>query len=226
MRNRARLFDSVCRRWLQSRMGLYSEQFVPRCTDFMLSRPPILEARARITRGLRGVVLEIGFGSGRNLPYLPNEVTKLLAVEPSTVAKRLAQQRIAESSVPVEWRGLDGQRLTLEDGSVDCALSTFTLCTIPDLDAALRELRRVIKIGGAFHFLEHGRSPDASVAKWQDRLTPLQKRIAAGCHLNRALPDRVREAGFCIDALDAYYMPGPKLAAYFFEARARRCAHA
>jgi ubiquinone/menaquinone biosynthesis C-methylase UbiE len=207
-------------------MGFYAEQIVPRCTDFMLSRPLILEKRARITRGLRGVVLEIGFGSGLNLPYYPREVTKILAVEPSPVGKQLASRRVAASAIPLEWSGLDGQRLALDDASVDGALSTFTLCTIPDLDAALRELRRVIKVGGAFHFLEHGRSPDASVAKWQDRFDPLQQRLAAGCHLNRALPERVRAAGFCIDALDAYYVPGPKLAAYFFEGRARRCDHA
>jgi SAM-dependent methyltransferase len=204
-------------------MGLYSEQIVPRCVDFMLSRAPILEARSRVTRELHGTVLEIGFGSGLNLPYYPREVTQILAVEPSTVARRLAQKRVAANSIPFAWSGLDGQRLALADASVDCALSTFTFCTIPDLQAALSELRRVIKPGGDLHFLEHGRSPDAGVAKWQDRLDPLQQRLAGGCHLNRALPDQVRDAGFCLYTLDAYYTPGPKFASYFFECCAKRC---
>lgn len=204
-------------------MGFYSEQIVPRCVDFVLSRPPILELRARALQGLRGDVIEVGFGSGLNMPYYPDEVTSVLAIEPSSLARALAQPRIAAAKVPVRWGGLDGAALDLPDASVDAALSTFTFCTISDLSAALAELRRVIRPGGALHFLEHGRSPDASVARWQDRLNPLQQRLAAGCNLNRAIPDRLRDAGFCIDALDTYYLPGPRFAAYIFEGRARRC---
>jgi SAM-dependent methyltransferase len=204
-------------------MGLYTDQFLPRWTEFALSRAPILAARRRVTHGLRGAVLEIGFGSGLNLPYYPAEVTQVFAVEPSSVAKRLARERVAQCSVPFEWSGLDGQHLALPDASVDAALSTFTLCTIPDLDRALRELRRVIRQGGRLHFLEHGRSPSARVAHWQDRLNPLHRRLAGGCNLNRDLPDCLRAAGFCIDALDTYRMPGPKLASDFFEGRARNC---
>jgi ubiquinone/menaquinone biosynthesis C-methylase UbiE len=204
-------------------MGFYSEQVVPRCLDFMLSRPPILAARMRVMRGLHGTVLDIGFGSGLNLPYYPREVTKILAVEPSSVARQLARRRVAANPIPFEWSGLDGQVLDLPDASIDCALSTFTFCTIPDLQAALRELRRVVKPRGELFFLEHGRSPDAAVAKWQDRLDPLQQRLAAGCHLNRALHDQLREAGFCLHTLDNYYMPGPKFASYFFEGCAKRC---
>jgi ubiquinone/menaquinone biosynthesis C-methylase UbiE len=204
-------------------MGLYSEHFVPRCTDFVLSRAPILQARARVALDLTGTLLEIGFGSGLNMPYLPRAVTKVLAVEPSPVARKLARQRIADSGIAHEWIGLDGARLALDDASVDGALSTFTLCTIPDLDAALRELHRVLKPRAGFHFLEHGRSPDAAVAKWQDRLTPVQKRLAAGCHLNREISDRLRAAGFCIDVIDTYYRAGPKFFSYFYEGRARRC---
>ncbi|HEX4353009.1 MAG TPA: class I SAM-dependent methyltransferase [Polyangiales bacterium] len=204
-------------------MGLYSEHFVPRCTDFVLSRAPILQARARVAVGLAGTLLEIGFGSGLNIPYLPRAVTKVLAVEPSAVARKLARKRIERSGLPFEWIGIDGARLALEDASVDSVLSTFTLCTIPDLDGALRELHRVLKPRAGFHFLEHGRSPDAAVAKWQDRITPIQKRLAAGCHLNRPIHDQLRAAGFCIDVLDTYYMAQPKLAAYIYEGRARRC---
>jgi SAM-dependent methyltransferase len=204
-------------------MGLYSDHFLPRCTDFVLSREPILVARRRVTRGLHGAVLELGFGSGLNLPYYPSEVTQVFAVEPSSVAKQLAGPRVAQSGVRFAWSGLDGQQLDLPDASVDAALTTFTLCTIPDLDRALGELRRVLRQGGMLHFLEHGRSPSARVARWQDRLNPLHRRFAGGCNLNRDLPARLRAAGFCIDALDSYQMPGPRLAGYFFEGRARNC---
>jgi ubiquinone/menaquinone biosynthesis C-methylase UbiE len=204
-------------------MGLYSDHILPRLNEFALSREPIMAARRRVTQGLQGVVLEIGLGSGLNLPYYPAEVARVLAIEPSAVARQLAQRRVEQCAVPFVWSGLDGQRLALEDASVDSALTTFTLCTIPDLELALGELRRVIRRDGALHFLEHGRSPDRSVARWQDRLNPLQRRIAAGCNLNRDLPQRLRAAGFCLDALDAYYIPGPRIAGYFFEGRARNC---
>lgn len=204
-------------------MGFYEEHILPRGIDFALSRAPILQVRERIVRGLHGEVVEIGFGSGLNLPYLPSSVTKLYAVDPSAVGRRLAEKRLRNTHVTVEWSGLDGQVLALADASVDCALSTFTLCTVPDLDRALRELRRVLKPDGMFHFLEHGRSHEPRVARLQDRLTPLQRFVAGGCHLNRPIADRIRAAGFCVDSLDNYHLPGPKFAAYMYEGRARAC---
>jgi ubiquinone/menaquinone biosynthesis C-methylase UbiE len=204
-------------------VGFYSDQIVPRCVDFVLSRPLILRARERALVGLRGEVLEVGFGSGLNVPYYPPEVRSVIAIEPSPVARALAQPRIAASRVPVSWGGLDGATLDVPDASVDAGLSTFTFCTIADLDSALSELRRVLRPGALLHFLEHGRSPDVSVARWQDRLNPLQQRMAAGCNLNRAIPDLLRNAGFCIDSLETYYLPGPRFAAHIFEGRARRC---
>lgn len=204
-------------------MGFYQDQILPRGLDFSLSRPQFQRVRQRVTRGLHGEVVEIGFGSGLNLPYLPPSVSKLYAVDPSEVGRKLARKRMSASPVTVEWCGSDGQSLPLADASMDCALSTFTLCTVPDLDRALRELRRVLKPDGMFHFLEHGRSPEARVAKWQDRLTPLQRRIAGNCHFNRAITDHIRQAGFCLDALDNYHLPGPKFATYLYEGRARAC---
>jgi SAM-dependent methyltransferase len=204
-------------------VGFYTDQIVPRCTEFFLSAPPIREARSRVTRGLHGDVVEVGFGSGLNLPSYPSEVRHLIAIEPSPVARKLASARIAAAPFPVVWGGLDGALLDLPSGSVDCAISTFTFCTIPELMAALRELRRVLRPKGLLHFLEHGRSPDAAVARWQDRLDPLQQRLMAGCHLNRAIADRLRDAGFCIDALETYYGPGPRFAAHLYEGRARAC---
>ena len=206
-------------------MSFYERHILPRAIDFALSRRPILRSRERVVQGLHGSVVEIGFGSGLNLAFIPASVTKIYAVEPSELARKLAQKRVDAASAAVEWSGLDGQRLALADGSVDCALSTFTLCTVPDLDQALRELKRVLKPDGMLHFLEHGRSPERRVARWQSRLTPLQRRVAGGCHLDRAIADRVRDAGFCIDALDNYHLPGPKIATYIYEGRARACAH-
>lgn len=204
-------------------MGFYEEQILPRGLDFSLSRAAYQHLRQRIVQGLHGEVIEIGFGSGRNLPFLLAAVTKLHAVDPSAVGRKLARKRVSASSIAVEWSGIDGQRLALPDASVDCALSTFTLCTVPDAETTLRELRRVLKSGGKFHFLEHGRSPDSRVAKWQDRLTPLQRRLVGGCHFNRSIADLVRGAGFCLDSLDNYHLPGPKFATYVYEGRARAC---
>ena len=161
-------------------MSFYERHVLPRCIDFSLSRAPVMKARARVLRGLYGEVLEIGFGSGLNLPFYPAEVTRVFAIDPSEGARKLAEPRLDSAAVQVEWSELDGQELALPTESIDCALSTFTLCTIPDLPHALAELRRVLKPRGVLHFLEHGRSPEGDVARWQDRLTPLQRRIAGG----------------------------------------------
>lgn len=204
-------------------MGWFAEHVLPRCIDFSLSRPPFLRARERVAQGLSGEVLEIGFGSGLNLPFYPRAVTRIHAIDPSIVARKLARGRLSACPIAVEWSGLDGQRLALTDASVDAALCTFTLCTVPDVELALREVRRVLKPGGLLHFLEHGRSPDAKLARWQDRLTPLQRRLAGGCCLDRPIADHLRNAGFCIDALDNYHVPGPRVATYLYEGRARAC---
>jgi ubiquinone/menaquinone biosynthesis C-methylase UbiE len=202
-------------------MGFYSDQILPRCLDFALSRKAIMELRARVTAGLAGEVLEVGFGSGLNLLLYPRTVTRVLAVDPSELGRKLAQKRIAQSPLPVQWCGLDGERLALPSASVDAVLSTFTFCTIPDLARALAELRRVLKPNGMLHFLEHGRSPEPGVAKWQDRLNPIQRVVGGGCNLNRAIDREITDAGFALDTLERYYLPGPKFAAHIFEGRAR-----
>ncbi len=206
-------------------MSFYADQVLPRMIDFACGRAPIDRVRERVSQGLHGEVLEIGFGSGLNLPHLPAAVTKLHAVDPSETGRKLARKRIAKSPVSIAWSGLDGQNLELPDASVDCALSTFTLCTVPDLERTLHEVHRVLRPNGAFHFLEHGRSPDASVARWQDRLTPWHRRVVGGCELNRSIVDQLRAAGFCIDSLQNYYLPGPKFSTYIYEGRARACDH-
>lgn len=202
-------------------MGLYQEQLLPRFQDVVMARKATREPRARVCAGLRGEVVEVGFGTGLNAAYYPSEVSTVFAVEPSSLCMRLAQRRIARSSARVEPAGLDGQRLDLPSDRFDAALSTWTLCTIPEVMLALSELRRVLKNGGSFHFIEHGHAPDPKVARWQQRLEPLQKRIAGGCHLTRDIPRLIRDAGFTIEHLDTYYFHGdPRTFGHTFEGRA------
>lgn len=166
--------------------------------------------RIETVAGLSGRIVEIGFGSGLNLDHFPAEVEVVYAVEPARVARRLAERRRRHARVEVIDSGTDAQFLTLEDGSCDGALSTFTLCVIPDVALALAELRRVVRPGGRFHFLEHGIAPDDRVARWQYRLEPWQKRLAGGCHLTRDPARLVAAAGFEIVQLERRYTAGPK----------------
>jgi SAM-dependent methyltransferase len=196
-------------------MGLWREQLLPRFIDVALRSPEVTEFRKRCVEGLRGVVVEPGFGSGLNVAHYPPEVTHVYGVDPAVVGRKLAADRVSVSPVTVEHIGLDGESLPLDDDSCDAGLLTFTLCTIPDVQQALAELRRVIRVDGRLHFLEHGRSPDAKVATWQDRLTPVQRRIADGCHLNRAIVDLITDAGFALDWSDASYVRGPRPVGWF-----------
>jgi SAM-dependent methyltransferase len=206
-------------------MGLWNDRVVPRLTDRALSTPDVMAMRKLVCAGLDGRVLEIGFGSGLNLGHYPDTVQRLDAVEPSDLAWSLSARRRAGSRVPVERTGLDGQRLSAPDEHYDAVLSTFTLCTIPDPARALREVRRVLAVGGSFHFLEHGRAPDARVERWQRRLDPLQRRVCGGCHLSRDVPALVGAAGLEVTDLVAEYLPGPAVGhpwTYGFVGRAVR----
>jgi SAM-dependent methyltransferase len=195
-------------------MGLYGEQILPRILDAACGTKTVEPLRRRVCEGLAGDVVEIGFGSGHNVPFYPAAVTRVTAVEPSDVGWKLAAPRLKATTVPVQRSGLDGQSLPFADDSYDAALSTWTLCTIPDVAAALLEVRRVLRPGRTLHFLEHGLAPDEQVRRWQRRLDPLQQRFAGGCHFTRPIIDLLTAAGFTIQALDVFYENGaPKFAA-------------
>ncbi len=174
----------------------YEAHVLPRATDLACASKGFRPHRAVTVADTYGTVLEIGFGTGHNLRHYPAGVERLLAVEPSSRSVEIAADRIAAVAFPVEVIGLDGQRLPLDDASVDCVVSTFTLCTIPDVTAALAEVRRVLRAGGTFHVLEHGLADDRHVQRWQRRAEPLQRRIAGGCHLTRHVPSLLADAGF------------------------------
>jgi ubiquinone/menaquinone biosynthesis C-methylase UbiE len=204
-------------------VGIYRDQVLPRLQDKVMNRKGTRDVRNRVCAGLTGDVVEVGFGTGLNVRHYPPEVTRVFAVEPSRVCMQLAEVRIARSDVSVTLAGLTGEHLDLPSEEFDAVLSTWTLCTIPDLTAALQELRRVLKPGGAFHFVEHGHAPDTKTARWQQRIEPLNKRLAGGCHLTRRIPEYIENAGFRIEHLDTYYFDGePKPFGYTFEGRAVR----
>jgi SAM-dependent methyltransferase len=190
-------------------MGWWATQVTPRLVEVGSTSEDMLALRRRVCEGLTGRVVELGFGGGANLEALPPGVTGIVAIEPSDVAWQLSEKRRARSSVPVERGGLDGQRLDLPDESADAVLSTLTLCTIPDVGTALREVVRVLRPGGALHFFEHGLAPDEDVERWQHRLEPLQMRLFDGCHLTRPIDQLVEEAGLVIEMIERAYLPAP-----------------
>ena len=189
-------------------MGFYGEQILPRIINLACGAKVAAPLRQRVCEGLAGEVVELGFGSGHNVPFYPSTVTKVVAVEPADVGWKLAEARVAASSIPVERSGLDGESLPFADDRFDAALSTWTLCTIPDVATALREVRRVLKPGGTLHFVEHGLAPDEPVQRWQRRVEPLQKRLLGGCHLTRPIVGLLTTAGFTIVEVDVFYEQG------------------
>ncbi len=205
-------------------MSWYRDRMLPRIIDKAMRAPDYEPVRARVVGGLDGQVLEIGFGSGHNVPHYPASVTRVLAVDPATAGRKLGAERVKQSPVPVEFAGLDAERLPAADGSVDHVLSTWTLCTVPDPARALAEIARVLRPGGSLHFAEHGLSPDARVAGRQRFFTPVQKIVFGGCHLDRPIDQLIRASGLELGQLDTYYLPGPKAVGYTFEGVATKAS--
>lgn len=203
-------------------MSWYGEHVLPRVVNVVMNNPHMREVRTRVCADLAGDIVEIGFGTGHNLPFLPPTVSSVRAVEPAGLGIRLAKERIDAAGVPVHVVGLDGQRLPLDDASADAVLCTWSLCTIPDPVAAVREMRRVLRPEGRLHFVEHGIAPDSAVRRWQDRLNGIQQRLGGGCNLNRDIPAILGDGGLTITDLDAFYSKGqPKPYAFLYEGRAR-----
>lgn len=197
-------------------MGFYERQVLPRAIHVVCGNRRMEKVRRPTVEGLHGTVLELGFGSGPNVPLYPEAVEQVLAVDPSEVGRALAAKRLDRSPVPVTFVGLDGQAIDLPDDSADSALSTWTLCSIPDAVAALREVRRILRPGGELFFLEHGLSTDPKVAARQRRFTPVQKRIAGGCHLDRDIGALIEASGLEIEHLDTFTIEGPKAASFHY----------
>jgi SAM-dependent methyltransferase len=203
--------------------GLWSARVVPRIVNVVLGSTRQAGLRAEVCAAMTGDVVELGFGSGLNIPHYPDGVRQVTAIEPSDLAWSLSAERRQSSAVPVVRSGLDGQDLPFEDGSFDTALSTWTLCTIPDPVAALREVRRVLRPGGQLLFLEHGAAPDRRVRDWQQRFDPIQRRLFAGCHVSRPIADLLEQAGLPATDLTTFYTPGePKLFGSMYQGRSTR----
>lgn len=204
-------------------MGFYDRWVLPRMLDFAMRQKPISMQRQKVVPQAAGRVLEIGIGSGLNLAFYDRgRVAKLWGLEPSEELRRVARERAKAAGMDVEFLGLPGEQIPLEDASVDTVVTTYTLCTIPGVERALDEMRRVLVPGGSMLFSEHGRAPDVDVARWQDRLDPFWGHVSGGCHLNRAIPDLIRGAGFRMTALDTMYVPGPRPFTYTYWGRAQR----
>jgi ubiquinone/menaquinone biosynthesis C-methylase UbiE len=198
-------------------VGFFSQVIAPRLCDFLLNKPLLARHRRALLAAAHGDVLEIGFGTGLNLPYYPERVRKLTTVDPNPGMHRLAQKRVGRSGIEVDQRVLSGERLPFEGDRFDCAVSTFTLCSIEDVSQALAEVYRVLKPGGRFLFLEHGLSPEPGVQKWQRRLNRLHVRLANECHLDRNVKGLVGAQPFASVEVEEFYLEGtPRTHGYMY----------
>ena len=203
-------------------MGLYAKYVLPRVIDLAMKNRDCARLRAEWLPNARGLVLEVGIGSGLNLPFYPSQVRKVYGVDPSLELQQIARRRVIEERFPVEFLSQSAEeRLPLAEASIDTVVSTWVLCSIPNPSKALQEMRRVLKPEGHLIFLEHGRSPDDPVAAWQDRLTPTWKRITGGCHLNRKIDALIEAAGFHTTETRSFYLPGPRPMTYTYQGLAK-----
>ena len=206
-------------------MGLYRSLLLPPLLHLTMKNGDLTRIRERLIPLAGGRVLEIGCGSGLNLPYYRQDVKELWAIDPNLSLMSMAYRRARGLPFTVEFLDRTAETIPMDDQSFDTVVTTWTLCSVSDPRVALREMRRVLKPGGRLLFAEHGAAPDAHVRSWQDRLTPAWKRIAGGCHLNRKPDDEVRAAGFRIDRLDTRYIRGPRPFTFMYEGEARASAY-
>ena len=202
-------------------MGIYANYFLPRLIDLAMKNKEVARVRAALIPQARGEVLEVGIGSGLNLPFYSPEVKHIYGVDPSLELQKIAAKRVA-GPIPVEFLAQSAEEeLPLEQASMDTAVMAWTMCSIPNATAALRQVRRVLKPDGRLLFVEHGRAPDRKVAAWQNRLTPVWKLATGGCHLNRKVDELIAEAGFQIEELTTSYLPGPRPMTFTYQGSAR-----
>jgi ubiquinone/menaquinone biosynthesis C-methylase UbiE len=197
-------------------MGLYDKYILPHFLNCACGSKPINYQRQKVVPLAEGVVLEIGIGSGLNLPFYQSaNIEKLYGLDPSSELNELAKKVALKHQIPVEFILAGAENIPLPDNHVDTVMLTYTLCTIPDVPAANREIRRVLKPGGRMIFCEHGAAPDQNVARWQNRINPVWGKIAGGCNLNRDIPGLITQAGFSIQSMQEMYLPStPKFAGY------------
>ncbi len=204
-------------------MGFYADRILPTLIDWSMGNKRLAPFRQRVVAAAEGRVLEVGMGSGVNLPYYGTDVRRIIGLDPSLALLARAAERVAHARVPVELIEAGAERMPLDDASVDTVLMTWTGCSIPDIAAALAEIRRVLHPSGRLLFVEHGRAPDPGVAGWQDRLTPIWKRVAGGCHLNRPFDRLIDSGGFTFERLETgHNMPGLRPLTFIYEGSARR----
>jgi ubiquinone/menaquinone biosynthesis C-methylase UbiE len=201
-------------------MGFYQRWIVPRLIDLAMRNRSLDAYRQRTIRAAGGVVLEIGVGSGQNLPLYGSAVDRVYAIDPSMELLHMARNRIVEPRLPVSLIRASAEQLPFADAIFDTIIMTWTLCSIPNPLVALIEMRRVLKPGGNLVFVEHGLSPESRVARWQHRVTPCWRRIAGGCHLDRKMDDLIRSAGFQLNGIETHYIDGPKLMTFMYQGQA------
>jgi ubiquinone/menaquinone biosynthesis C-methylase UbiE len=202
-------------------VGFYNDRIAPYLVCLSMRQPTLTPYRRRLIPTAAGRVVEIGVGSGANLPLYSTQADRVIGLDPSSKLLSIAREAAREATVPVELMEGSAEKMPLEDKSVDTVVMTWTLCSISDSSLALREIHRVLKESGRLLFVEHGRSPDPNVSRWQDRLTPLWRRMAGGCHLNRPICHLIEEAGFRVERIDTGYMKGPKPMTFMYEGCAR-----
>lgn len=198
-------------------MGIYDDHILPHVINLACGVKPIRRQRQKIVPEATGIVLEVGMGTGLNVPYYNQDnIDVIYGLEPNAKSCKIAETHITKAGLNVDFIGLDGQDIPLEKNSVDTVILTYTLCTIPDAEKAMREMRRVLRPGGRLLFSEHGIAPDRAVQMWQKRINPIWKAMAGGCHLNRDIPALIKQGNFKLETLDEMYLPGPKISTYTY----------